>query len=329
MGYFSNMQKNTVRDRSLDLFKGFLIVQMTFAHVLAFYGNGSLPWYWVSQMVNLSTFGGFLFAFGWGAQLAWFPKEANYARPRILKASLRLHIGFLVSALLYQSLILNKYWEPSYLLDVLCFNAVPNYGQFLGSFTVATLAAAVLFGFWKNLKMGLGAILILIAILSTLIPSFHHWVPLAYVWQAEKISTFPFFQYMHYWILGILLCRYQLLKSLWLGPIAFVLSLPTLIYAMLNKHMPVEYPPSLFWVCGGLFIHWIYLKLSQWLSNTEKSEFLSEMGSKALYYLLGSNLLIFAFRGHIPHGNDMSFCAIVSALFLAFLYWFAQLAKRG
>lgn len=317
------------RDRSLDLFKGFLIIQMTLAHVLAFYGNGDQLWYWVSQAVNLSTFGGFLFAFGWGAQIAWLPKDFKIAAPRMLKAALRLHVSFLVSAICYLTLIDGKPYEPKMWFDILTFQDIPSYSQFLGSFTIATLLGILFFKFWKNMGPWIGLALGMVCALSTLIPTFHELIPLAYFWSPISLGTFPFFQYAHYWIAGILLARYKLFDRKILGLIAVFASAPVLYYAIQEGTMPREYGPSIYWITGGYLIHWIYLRSSLLLDRWNLAEWLSEMGSKALYFLLGTNFLIFALRGHLPKSVSFGECSIYTVAILAFLYWLAYLVKRG
>lgn len=321
--------ENKQRDQSLDLFKGFLIIQMTLAHVLAFYGNGNKTWYWVSQCINLSTFGGFLLAFGWGAQLAWFGKDPLKAKPRMWMAALRLQIAFVVSAMLYLTLVQGRYFEPQRYFEVAIFMDTPNYSQFLGSFTVTTLIGVLFYGFWRGVSTKLAIILALLMILSTLLPKVHNIIPIAYLWTPQTLGTFPVLQYGHYWIVGLLLARSQLFKDWKLGILALLLSLPTLIYAIIHQHMPQEYGPSIFWICGAYFIHWIYLRLSLSFNQYSFTQPIAEMGSKALYYLIGTNLMIFSLRGHLPSGQSLGFCFCVTIGILAFLSWFAHLAKRS
>jgi fucose 4-O-acetylase-like acetyltransferase len=84
-----------LRDEGIDIFKGILIILMILAHVIQFFGSNSTVLSWLSVYVNLTTFSGFYFAFGYSSEIAYFSKEYSNVKKRMLITALKLLLAFL------------------------------------------------------------------------------------------------------------------------------------------------------------------------------------------------------------------------------------------
>lgn len=62
------------RDKSMDLMKSVLVVLMIFAHIVSFFPKGEMA-YKFADFVNLTTFSGFMFTFGYVSYKAYIQKE--------------------------------------------------------------------------------------------------------------------------------------------------------------------------------------------------------------------------------------------------------------
>lgn len=81
---------NDKRDSSLDIFKGFLIIGMIFAHIIQFFSNWSFFLdYYISMYINIITFSGFMFSFGYVSQIAYLKKEFKDVYKNMLMGSLK------------------------------------------------------------------------------------------------------------------------------------------------------------------------------------------------------------------------------------------------
>ena len=88
------------RDLSLDYFKGFLTIGMILAHIVQFFPGGRALSYG-SDLIDLTAFSGFLFAFGYVCFLAYMGggREPCAFRKRMLRGFLKTLLAFYVSGI--------------------------------------------------------------------------------------------------------------------------------------------------------------------------------------------------------------------------------------
>ena len=80
-----------MRDRSIDVSRGILVLMMVYGHVLQFFGDASL-FPAVNRnidFINLTVFPTFVFCFGATAVLAYLDKPYQRALPGMTKTVLR------------------------------------------------------------------------------------------------------------------------------------------------------------------------------------------------------------------------------------------------
>ena len=85
-----------MRDRSVDLQRGILVILMLYAHILQFFGDAQLfPWadLWVNG-VSLLAFPTFVFCFGRTVAIAYLKKPFRQALPRMGRTLLRCLAAF-------------------------------------------------------------------------------------------------------------------------------------------------------------------------------------------------------------------------------------------
>lgn len=160
-----------MRDKRLDFLKGILTIQMAFAHCFQFFCNleEEPVWKSVSEWVNLTTFSGFVFAFGYAYYLAYLQKDFTYAVRKGGKNILTLIGAYYLSAFSYAVFIEKMPFRKDSILELLLFRRLAGWSEFLFSFAMLTLVTFIL---WKPLTcknskilLGLGGMALLICIL--------------------------------------------------------------------------------------------------------------------------------------------------------------------
>jgi len=98
-----------LRDYSIDIYKGILVVLMIFAHVIQFMAEKNIKILsLISLYVNLTTFSGFLFAFGYVCEIAYFRKELCDVKPKMIKTIVKTLFSFYISGLFYNMMLVYK-----------------------------------------------------------------------------------------------------------------------------------------------------------------------------------------------------------------------------
>lgn len=103
----SNVVETRKRERAIDMFKGLLVLGMVYCHTLQFFSDMQLypngqPFV---DIINLITFSGFVFSFGYVSQLAYYSKPFRHAAPRMLVAAVKTLAAFYVSGMAFRVFI--------------------------------------------------------------------------------------------------------------------------------------------------------------------------------------------------------------------------------
>lgn len=92
----------TGRRREIDIMKGILTVTMILCHSIQFFGVEKDPVQgFLVNLINLTTFSGFLFCFGYVGSMAYFQKSWAEGAWKMGKNAVRILIAFYNSLLLY------------------------------------------------------------------------------------------------------------------------------------------------------------------------------------------------------------------------------------
>ena len=121
--------------------------------------------------------------------------------------------------------------------------------------------------------------------------------------------------------------RYQIKPNIWIG-----LAGATVYFLFKNDLGITRFPPSFSFILLSVFFLIIWYSVSRFLSQWQVfNRWLGPMGINALFYLLMSNIIIFAFRGAMPKlGGAMSLkaSAQVSIAIIAMIYFMTTIVRQ-
>src|SRR5437867_3099142 len=123
----------------IDTMKGLLILGMVLAHTYQIYGARTPLFTWFSELVNLVSFSGFFFCFGYACQLAYLGKERLPVR-RVLTTALKILAGFYVSAFCFEQFMDRGLTRGSF-LAIVCLVKLPGLSEFLAAFVLVLLVS--------------------------------------------------------------------------------------------------------------------------------------------------------------------------------------------
>ncbi len=292
-------------DKSIDRIRGILVIIMVYAHVLQFFGNtGAYPAIeWITQTINVLVFPTFVFCFGRSAAVAYLQKPFKQAAPKLVKTTLIMYCVFVLSGLGYRILVDHSPFNALTVNKVLLLSDMPGWSEFLAGFMAYAVTVLVLFVPFRWLSTKLipsliaGAVCLGLCFLPyDLITSKQAGLFIG----SSTFACFPVVQYAPYLLAGIYwqtTKKHGLVLTL-IGLGATVIGVITLIVAGL----PTRFPPSLPWVLmTGFFpaaMSIAMAKLVKVPSVLEPADgWLCNMGRRSLFYLLASNLTIFALSG--------------------------------
>jgi fucose 4-O-acetylase-like acetyltransferase len=296
------------RESAIDLFKGLLVLGMVYCHTLQFfsdpqvYPNGQ-P---IIELINLITFSGFVFSFGYVSQLAYYSKTFRQAAPRLLSAALKALLAFYISGTAYRVFIDGKALAWSTIQPILLIQDMPGWSEFLVSFTYLMLLGLALFVplQWMAARRSLGFAAAGLMLACTLAPygSIHGMLgPLI---GTRDFASFPVLPYFPYYILGILFAKYRIVWD-WRVLTGAIAATGLFLWKWLSagaQALPERFPPSVWWIVGPALLLYGYYMLAR-LMEKYPSPFkpIEAMGRNVLWYLVMSNILIFALKSNRQH----------------------------
>jgi fucose 4-O-acetylase-like acetyltransferase len=292
------------RERSIDIFKGLLVIGMVYCHTLQFfsdpeiYPNGQR----MIDFINLITFSGFVFSFGYVSQLAYYTKPFRQAAPRQLMAALKTLIAFYVSGTAFRIFIDGRVLEWANIKPILLLDDMPGWSEFLSSFTYLMIVGLILFGplRWLAGHKWLGFAVAGLLLLTTYFPyGSIHDTQLAPLLGTREYASFPVLQYLPYYIIGILFARYRIVWD-WRVLTGTVVATGAFLWKWQSAEgniLPDRFPPSIWWIIGPALILYGYYLLSRLMENYPMPFVpLEAMGRNVLWFLVMSNVLIFAVK---------------------------------
>ncbi|AZN38610.1 acyltransferase family protein [Paenibacillus albus] len=303
------------RERAIDLFKGLLVLGMVYCHTLQFfsdqqvYPNGQR----VIDVINLITFSGFVFSFGYVSQLAYYTKTFRQAAPRMLVAAVKTLGAFYVSGLAYRLFIDGKLLSWATVRPILLLEDMPGWSEFLWSFTYLMIVGLILFVPLKALagRRWLGFAAAGLLLLTTWLPyGSIHAMKLGPLIGTRDFASFPVLQYFPYYLIGILFARYRIGWD-WRVLVGAAAASGAFLWRLISHDgaLPERFPPSVWWIVGPALLLYGYYLLGKLLERYPAPFVVFEtMGRNVLWYLVMSNVIIFALKGN-QQGN-----VLVSAL---------------
>lgn len=322
------------RDRSIDLMKGLLTVLMIVAHCIqAFCLPEPFPAN-LSVYINLTTFSGFFFVFGYVNQIAYFRKDdIQAARKKLLQTAINLLFMFYLSALAYRLLVSDDPLRFSWarVFKILIFSDVPTLSEFLLSFFIIALVSYCFISYLKRVTVPVALWIITFCLLFTFIPL--RWVTvtqLGLITGSRQSYSFPVIPYLPYFLLGVLFAKHQYPFNRKHLVIAILCSIPYLVYFAIKHEYPSRFPPHIFWLTGAAIYLYLYFTIARMISQSTfmyRFECIEKIGSATLFYLIVSNILLFALSGKIGHVLHLGYTLLIAAGMLFSIYRLQKIIK--
>lgn len=280
------------------MMKGLLVLFMTLSHLTyctKYYVTSTAVKYF-NIYVNLTSFSGFVFCFGYVCWSAYIVSYRTNIERRILISAGK------VLAVYYISGIALTFFQGGTMLDVLrvlLLRYIPSFSEFLFSFFIIYILLLLTRNVLKELSLLKASFLISASFLLT-------WFPYEVIESAlaanivgtSKYSCFPIAQYSSYFMIGMLLAKKKIIWNKWLFAGSIIANGMFLWQALFADILPKRFPPSIFWIIGGYFIIYVYFLFFNWIAKRNlRLRLLEYLGRHTLVVLLVGNLVMFFLRG--------------------------------
>lgn len=318
-----------MRHKGLDLFKGFLTIQMIAAHCMQFFANlkpDTVPFY-VSEYINLTTFSGFIFAFGYVSYHAYLTKPYKAVAARILLNSVRLLIAYYISGFAYYIFVDQGILNRTNILNILTFQNIPKWSEFLLSFSILML---LLFFTQPLIKMNLRFSPLIIAVISVASIYFSREIRqpiLATILGRSEFSLFPVLPYSIYFAAGIFLAQNPKIAA-WKQLLLSGLATVSFIVHFRFYGLPERFPPSLLWIIGSAVFINLYYLLSKLLLKYVSFSRLRDIGESSLFYLLLSNIFIFSVKSSRFFILNLQYALLFFVVTVLSVYFLSKLISK-
>lgn len=326
------------RNREIDIMKGLLTLAMILCHCIQFFGNETKGLQkLLADLINLTTFSGFLFCFGYVSELAYYRKNFGSAAWKAGKNIVRMLIAFYISGLSYIAFAERKSFLIDRVTDVLLLHVYPGWSEFLASFAAVLLIGILLYPIFRRMNGKMFLVVLAVSLVSCrLIPYDkiqNSW--LALFVGSTHYTTFPVLQYGVFFAAGVWFSRAKISwnKETMLG--ALLLGIPFVVHYMKNDWLPGRFPPSELFILGGILGVYLYRMLSIGLKVLAEKcapvdhliAAIENVGMNSMFYLLLSNVLIFALSGSKFAYPSADFAYIFYLIVLFIIYYLRRLIR--
>jgi len=346
-----------MRDRSIDVGRGLLVLMMVYGHVMQFFGDSQIfPLVGdLINVINLTVFPTFVFYFGATAVLAYLKKPYLQALPGMIRTALRAYAVFCLSGVGYRVLRERKTFAVGTVRRVMQLTDIPGWSEFLIAFALYGLLLIVGYAVFDWLsRKPLACLLVSAACVCCCLFVPYGSVPtrLALLIGGRDFSYFPVVQYMPYFLAGMVYAQGDRRAKRELLIVSVIASLGGVAYWHFFG-FPGRFPPTWGWILLPAAPVGAVVLLSRAVCALAGNGIgriadalcgvLGHFGSASLYYLLMSNLVLFALSGQgaapamarksvIPWTMPIQSpqgAACWAGVLLASLWFVSRLAGRG
>lgn len=293
------------RDQVPDFVKGLLVVGMVLCHVYQFFvpldlhqGANYVTWY-----VNAVTFSGFVACFGYTNNLIYYSKEWKGVRKKMLIGAGKMVLAFYISGIAFRVFVSNQPIKWEMISKIIRLRDIPGWSEFILSFAFLLLLGNVGFRFFVYMKEHkyLHLLLAILLLITTALPYERINENIVGVLIGTRsFAAFPILQYLPYYLLGMYVQEHGI-GFRWK---AFIVSLLASMYGfsyllLHDGNLPERFPPSLEWILLPALAIYLYYLVARWISSLTPRGIapILELGKNSMFYLLISNILIFAASG--------------------------------
>lgn len=290
------------RAADLDLFKTMLVWGMITAHCIQLLAFRPRPAAMViSDVVNLITFSGFMFAFGWGLGLSRGAPKRWWAR---LKPVVLLALATWVSEFAFMALVDKAKLTPELIWNILSFSRLYGWSEFLASFfvlyAVIAVARPALVAIGERWYLMVPAALACFAaswiVVSRDIPL------LATLVGTTHFASFPILPYLPWFLVGIFYARNPAHPRAADWVLAAIATALCALWAAYYGEYPGRFPPTVLWIAGPALLLLLYLVVARVIARRVRiPAFVLGTGRHVLAALLVSNLIIFTLRSLVGY----------------------------
>ena len=312
------------RVKYIDLLKAILVLNMILAHTFQLILGMSIePINSTNRImiyINLTTFSGFLFCFGYSSYIAYLSKDKKEVILKLLRNIIRLLFAFYISGISYY--IINTTRVNIFVISkIFLLLYIPGFSEFLASFMMLNLFTLIFFNFIKKVIENKKALMVCICI--SLILTFIPYQFFKHPWISLIIGTtetcFPILQYMSLFLMGMYCAKYKPkfeLKTLLFTFLCFAIFE---IGVCNNWEVVTRFPPKLLWIIGSYFFIYVYYYASIYICKKYEGnkilECINFIGRDTLIFLLISNIILFTVRKFTFYKN-VSFIETISIYLL-------------
>ncbi len=317
----------------LDYFKGILVIFMVLCHCIQFFGHeGEIVQGTITTIINLTTFSGFFFAFGYAHQLSYLDKDYKAVVGRMLIGTVKILIAYYISGICFYAFAKDMIYNPDTVLDVILFRAFPGWSEFLVSFVMLNLLVII---FFKLIKKANYVVLIIWAAVSVLLCFIPYEAVTSSVLSlfigSTHFVTFPVLQYSVFYIAGVVVAKKGLKPNFKMFIISLIPTVAFIVYYAVGGHQPSRFPPHFLYIFGSALVLVFYFFVSYKLlrfKDTRVVKLLEQFGGDSLYYLLISNILIFALSGSSFSYRSFGYATISWIILLAVSVYIKTLVAK-
>ena len=255
------------RELKIDLIKTVLVLGMILSHTLDFFITRNSFIGGLSSYLNLVSFSGFLFVFGYNAYNAYIKKEkSDVIEKKIAKNILILIIYYFISGFLYEYLIRKNRVFFDY-IKILFFLKLPCYSEFLLTFAILNVIILI---FRKQLKKISENkiymfICIAISIIFVLVEPIKKEIPYIYLLFKTNVMSFPILPYINLFFFGIYFAKY---KPKFDREICIVLYGLLCFHIIMNSEgFATRFPVNIAYISGSYAFIYIYYYIFNYIES--------------------------------------------------------------
>ena len=322
-----------MRDLSIDVTKGILVFGMIFTHVIQFVSIKTGALLYIQDIGNLVTFSGFFFCFGFACYRSYFEKETTPWQ-RIGITVLKCYIAFVISGIAFRALVSRKGSNFETLFDIMVLNDLPGWSEFLISFAVVLLLAAVLKPAIVWLLDNPGAfIVVLVLLLATgFLPKDVKYDPrIGILIGGKGFAYFSIVQYFPLFLLGCWFAKKNWQVEIWMLIVGLI-GVAGFFVLQQQEIKISRFPASTEWVLFSIAAVAVYFWLGRMVTQLKLPflvPFFNYLGHNVLYFLLFSNIVLFALKRKTGFSYLGFWKTLALFVFILFTAWFLQQVSVG